>query len=250
MKQVTKRVTSYLGCLVFVLGLGVTTLLSSQPANARPNPRRAERVTVTRSRRRPARRTVVRRGRRVRPRIRRTVKPRYRVRPARRGRRIIRRTVRRRPIQKRIIRRAIRRRPIRRTIIRTYPRYRVYPRRTTIVYPGYYRYRNRDYYRGYFWGSLAVGLIRDIIRTQGSTNTVIYQYTPQGEYRALPSSYLESYAKPILDFHGLEASSCRTNSVVLLLPNQQVVCAYPNSEFSDGFYEVHPDSWKLSEVYR
>lgn len=241
-----KRVTSYLGCLIFLLGVSATSLLNIQSAEARPN--RDTSTQVIRTNRRRIRRANIKRANLKRANIKRA--------------RIIRRAqIKRAKIRNRnrgrhpyIVRRRIRRAPTKHRVVHRYRRYNGYPRRTTVIVPRYI-YRDRDYYRdpyrGYLWGSLAIGLVRDMIRSQQrQTNTVIYQYTPGGTYLALPSSALESYANPILEEHDLRTSRCTSNSVVLLLPNQQVVCAYPNSDVRAGLYEVHPETWDLAKVYR
>ena len=286
-----KRVTSYLGCLLFVLGLTTMSLLTMQAAEAKParrgranttivQPRRVQRRRVRRNIVRP---NVIRRRAIRRNNIRRNTIRRNNIRPntirqnsvkrqvirrnsIQRGirkvnpNRVRRRAVIKHPVRKQLrrrvrkpIRKAIRRAPLRHRIHRIRPRHRIYPHRSTIIVPSY-PYRDRDYYRDpyrdYFWGSLAIGLVRDVIRTQRrETPTVIYQFTPDGTYQPLPSSAVETYAQAILDHHGLRASRCSSDSVVLLLPNEQVVCAYPNSEVTEGFYEVHPETWKLKEVY-
>jgi hypothetical protein len=90
--------------------------------------------------------------------------------------------------------------------------------------PGYWY--DRDYWgsRGYIWDDIVGGVVGGLV--QGAISSAI---SPRQVY---------TYAPQILSYNGLTAATCEPGNIVILLPNQRVICAYPTATFPPGTYQV------------
>lgn len=61
-------------------------------------------------------------------------------------------------------------------------------------------------------------------------------------YRINPASTLYSQGHQILSYNGLTQVACEPGNIVILSPNQRVMCALPTDSFVPGTYRiVSPD---------
>lgn len=90
--------------------------------------------------------------------------------------------------------------------------------------PGYWY--DREYWgrRGYIWNDVIAGVVGGVI--QGTVRS------------AIAPSTLYPYAPQILNRNRLSVTACEPGTVVILLPNQRVMCAYPTATYLPGTYQV------------
>jgi hypothetical protein len=98
--------------------------------------------------------------------------------------------------------------------------------------PGYWYERNYWSQRGYIWDDLLGGILQVLISglAQGSSNSAFAPY-PQ-------ANTLYDQGTQILSFNGLTQAPCEPGNVVILLPNQRVMCATPTDSFVPGTYRI------------
>jgi hypothetical protein len=90
--------------------------------------------------------------------------------------------------------------------------------------PGYWY--DRDYWggRGYIWDDIIGGVVGGLV--QGAISSAV---SPREVY---------TYAPQILSYNRLSSAACEPGNIVILLPNQRVICAYPTATYPAGTYQV------------
>jgi hypothetical protein len=107
--------------------------------------------------------------------------------------------------------------------------------------PGYWY--ERDYWsqNGYIWDDLLSGILPLLISglVQGATDS---------SYRITPANTLYVRGSEILSYNGLTQAACEPGNVIILLPNQRVMCATPTESFAPGTYKVVSPGLRLIPV--
>jgi hypothetical protein len=92
----------------------------------------------------------------------------------------------------------------------------------------------RDYWsqRGYIWDDVLGALLKLLLGGlfRGGIGSGFSNY--------YPSNQLYYQGPQILTYNGLTQSACIPGNVVILLPNQRVMCALPNYSFVPGTYQI------------
>ncbi|HEY9826339.1 MAG TPA: hypothetical protein V6D19_12900 [Stenomitos sp.] len=102
--------------------------------------------------------------------------------------------------------------------------------------PGYWY--ERDYWsgRGYIWNDLITGLVGGLVGGIGGGGGYYGGYP--SAYRYPRASTLYTYGPQILAYNRLSETACEPGTVVILLPNRRVMCAYPTTRYVPGVYQV------------
>ncbi len=105
--------------------------------------------------------------------------------------------------------------------------------------PGYWY--ERDYWsqRGYIWDDLLGGILQGLISglVQGAIGSAFSPYRQ--------ASTLYDQGPQILSYNGLTQTACEPGNIVILLPNQRVMCATPTYSFVPGTYQVRSPGLNL-----
>lgn len=102
--------------------------------------------------------------------------------------------------------------------------------------PGYWY--ERDYWsnRGYVWNDVITGLVGGLV--SGLSGRGGYYGGYPSAYRYSRAATLYTYGPQILAYNRLSETACEPGTVVILLPNRRVMCAYPTTRFVPGVYQV------------
>jgi hypothetical protein len=105
--------------------------------------------------------------------------------------------------------------------------------------PGYWY--ERDYWgqRGYIWDDVLGGILQGLISglVQGAIGSAFSPYRQ--------ASTLYDQGPQILSYNGLTQTACEPGNIVILLPNQRVMCATPTYSFVPGTYQVRSPGLNL-----
>jgi hypothetical protein len=104
--------------------------------------------------------------------------------------------------------------------------------------PGYWYERNYWSQRGYLWDDILGVVLQVLIGGLGQGST--YSDSPYPRASALYDEGPE-----ILAVNGLTQAACEPGNIVILLPNQRVMCALPTYAFAPGTYRINRSDLSL-----